>query len=183
MTDTDTKIDPNEETITSVSTDIQERLSIAYITAVAARAGCQISEPKVDRIAIDVSIRPVSGAPVQIDLQLKASYAVSRIEKGTKLSFQLDVRTYDKLRRTDVQAPQLLVVYEMPKADTKWLSVLPTGARLQHAAYWVDLRGRPPVTTGTTAVHLPVANLFDHNAIIDILARAHARAKLGLAWA
>jgi hypothetical protein len=172
-----------EDTITTVPTDIQERLSLAYITAVAAQAGCQITEPQVDRNGIDVTIRPIAGAPVQIDIQLKAVSTNVRINDRTTLSFQLDTPTYDKLRRTDVQAPQLLVVYEMPAERDLWLAVQPTMATLQHAAYWVDLRGRQPVTTASTAVHLPADNLFDHNAIIAILARAHERARDGLSWA
>lgn len=170
-------------TITTVATDIQERLSLAYVTAVAAQAGCQITEPKVDRNGIDATIRPIAGAPVQIDIQLKAVSTNIRINGGAILSFQLDTPTYDKLRRIDVQAPQLLVVYEMPTAQDLWLAVEPTMATLQHAAYWVDLRGSPPVTTASTAVHLPSGNLFDHNAIKAILARAHQRALDGLAWA
>lgn len=171
------------DTITTATTDIQERLSLAYITAVAARAGCQIIESKVDRNGIDATIRPIAGAPVQIDIQLKAVSSNIRINGGATLSFQLDTPTHDKLRRTDAQAPQLLVVYEMPAAQDLWLGVQPTMTTLQHAAYWIDLRGKPPVTTASTAVHLPAANLFDHKAIMDILDRAHARALDGLSWA
>jgi hypothetical protein len=171
------------DTITTATTDIQERLSIAYITAVAARAGCQVSEPKVDRNGIDVTIRPVSGAPVQIDIQLKAVSSNIRINGGAILSFQLDVLTYDKLRRIDVQSPQLLVIYEMPPDQAIWLAVQSPITTLRHAAYWVDLRGKEAVQTASTAVHLPETQLFDHNAIVAILARAHRRALEGLSWA
>jgi hypothetical protein len=49
--------------ITTTVTDIQERLSLAYLTAVAAQAGCQVLETKVDRNGVDATIRPVAGAP------------------------------------------------------------------------------------------------------------------------
>lgn len=169
-------------TITTVATDIEERLSLAYVTAVAARAGCQVAEPKVDRNGIDATIRPISGAPVQIDIQLKAVTTNIRINGGADLSFQLDAATYDKLRRTDVQSPQLLVVYEMPSEQDLWLAVEPEKAALQKGAFWVDLRGRLPVTTATTAIHLSGNSLFDHNAIRDILSQAHKLALKGLAW-
>jgi hypothetical protein len=170
-------------TITTEPTDIQERLSIAYVSAIAAQAGCQVTETRVDRNGIDVTIRPIKGAPVQIDIQLKAVSTNIRIKDGEILSFQLDTHTYDKLRRTDVQAPQLLVIYEMPSEKERWLSVQPTKTILKHAAYWVELRGCPPVLTATTAVHLPTMNLFDHKAIKSILMRAHERAINGLSWA
>ena len=171
------------DTITTATTDIQERLSIAYVTAVAARAGCEISETKVDRNGIDLTIRPISGARVGIDIQLKATSSDIRIHDGATLSFQLDKSTYDKLRRTDVQSPQLLVVYEMPSNQELWLGVQPPTTTLQHAAYWIDLLGRPAVTTESTAIHLPSTNLFDDDAIRSILTKAHARAREGLSWA
>jgi hypothetical protein len=45
--------------ITTVENDIKERLSIAYATAVAARAGCELTEVQVDRNAIDATIRAI----------------------------------------------------------------------------------------------------------------------------
>jgi hypothetical protein len=61
--------------VTTTENDIKERLSIAYVTAVAARAGCQLSEVRVDRNRIDGTISPISGARVKIDVQLKATSA------------------------------------------------------------------------------------------------------------
>jgi hypothetical protein len=167
--------------ITTTIADIQERISLAYLTAVAARAGCQVSEPRVDRNGIDATVRPVTGAPITIDVQMKAVSRNIRIEEDRLLSFQLDRPTYDKLRRTDAQAPQLLVVLEMPAEQREWLSV-PPPLVLRNAAYWQSLRGRPPVETASTAIHIPLTNIFDHNAIKDILERAHAFARDGQTW-
>lgn len=169
--------------VTTVPTDIQERLSLAYLTAVAARAGCQVLETKVDRNGIDATIKPISGAPIGIDIQMKAVSTDIRIDDGQILSFQLDTPTYDKLRRNDAQAPQLLVVFEMPKDQESWLDVQPAMTVLRRAAYWLDLRGKQPATTASTAVHIPSSNLFDHHAIEQILHRAHSRALEGLSWA
>jgi hypothetical protein len=59
--------------IATHANDIKERLSIAYVTAVAARAGCQITKLDVDKQSIDATVRPISGRKVSIDLQLKAT--------------------------------------------------------------------------------------------------------------
>jgi hypothetical protein len=168
-------------TITTTTTDTQERLSLAYLTAVAAQAGCQVQEFKVDRNGVDATIKPIAGAPMSMDVQMKSVTTNIRIDGGKALSFQLDTPTYDKLRRIDAQAPQLLVVLEMPKDRQQWLEVTPP-LMLRHAAYWRSLRGLPAVDTASTAVHIPSTNLFDHNAIVDILKRAHARARDGHTW-
>src|SRR6266496_1205713 len=82
--------------IATQANDIKERLSIAYVTAVAARAGCQISKLEIDKQSIDATVRPVSGRKVLIDLQLKAT-SVERIKDGS-LVFELPVKNYDDLR-------------------------------------------------------------------------------------
>jgi hypothetical protein len=167
--------------ITTTLADIQERLSLAYLTAVAAQAGCEVLETKVDRNGVDATVRPIAGAPIGMDVQMKSVSTAIRIHGGNTLSFQLDTSTYDKLRRTDAQAPRLLVVLEMPKEQQEWLEVTPPLV-LRHAAYWCNLRGRPAVDTASTAVHIPSTNLFDHKAIVDILKQAHARAREGHTW-
>lgn len=168
-------------TITTATADMQERLSLAYLTAVAAQAGCQVLEPKVDRNGVDAIVKPIAGAAISMDVQMKSATTSIRIDGGKALSFQLDARTYDKLRRTDAQAPQLLVVLEMPKDREEWLEVTPPLV-LRHAAYWRSLRGLPSVDTASTAIHLPSTNLFDHKAIAEILRQAHARAREGHTW-
>jgi hypothetical protein len=168
-------------TITTTVTDIQERLSLAYLTAIAAQAGCQVQEFKVDRNGVDATIRPIAGAAIAMDVQMKSVTTDIRIHGGNTLSFQLDTPTYNKLRRTDAQAPQLLVVLEMPKDRQEWLVVTPPLV-LRNAAYWYSLRGHPAVDTATTAVHIPSINLFDHKAIVTILKQAHARALEGHTW-
>ena len=61
--------------ISTSDNDIKERLSWAYLTAVAARAGCQITGFPVDKESVDATVRPVQGSSRQIDLQLKATSA------------------------------------------------------------------------------------------------------------
>lgn len=167
--------------ITTMSADIKERISFAYLTAVAARAGCEVHSTIVDRNGIDATIKPIQGASVSIDVQMKSVSRNIRIDGGRKLSYQLDAPTYNKLRRTDAQAPQLLVILEMPPDDIHWLSV-PPPLIIREAAYWCILRGEPPIETATTAVHLSEDQVFDHRAITAIIEHAHARAIEGQTW-
>jgi len=106
-------------TITTVENDIKERLSIAYATAVAARAGCELTEVRVDRNGIDGTIRAIRGTRVKIDVQLKATS--SPTFDGNEVVYDLDVAGYNALRSTQIQAPQLLVILALSEKEAHWL--------------------------------------------------------------
>jgi hypothetical protein len=169
-------------TIQTAPTDIQERLSLAYLMAVAAHAGCDVLHPNVDRNGIDALIKPISGAPVQIDVQMKSTIQNLRINGGDIISYQLEADRYSKLIRTDAVMPQLFVVYEMPRTQQDWLRVTAHQSKLRHRAYWADLRGMPPAIGGSAAVHVPVTQPFDAAAIQAIMNKAHQLSLAGQTW-
>jgi hypothetical protein len=100
--------------------DIKERLSVAYVTAVAARAGCQISKLDIDKQSIDVTIRPIKGRKVSIDLQLKATS--KNCYQDEVISLDLPVNNYDDLRDSKCTAPHYLVVLVLDPDDDAWLA-------------------------------------------------------------
>jgi hypothetical protein len=77
--------------ITTSENDIKERLSVAYVTAVAARAGCQIAKLEIDKSSIDAIIMPVSGAKSIVALQLKATSELT--VSDDRVHFQLPIKT------------------------------------------------------------------------------------------
>ena len=105
--------------IRSTISDIEERLSLGYVTMVAARAGCQVLHIPVDRDSCDIEIRPIAGAPVRIDVQLKAS--VGLIHKDDRVGYDLAIKNYHDLRATFVANPQYLVVLDLPRDRARWL--------------------------------------------------------------
>jgi hypothetical protein len=164
--------------ITTLDNDIKERLSLAYVTAVAARAGCEFGEVHVDRNGIDGTIRAIRGTPVKIDVQLKAT-AVPQFEGG-HFPFDLDVPEYDLLRATVIQAPQLLIVLALPQDAQEWLWGDEQSMALRRCAYWENLCGRPAVdNTSTIRVHIPRVQMFHADALRELMERTHAKALLG----
>jgi hypothetical protein len=157
--------------ITTDENDIKERLSHAYFAAVAARAGCQLGVPELDRSGVDYRITPIRGRiTLAIYVQAKATSGLTRIGDGTEFSFNLDRSTYDKLRDLE-EVPALLVVLDLPVESSDWLTVSVDALILRRAAYWLNLSGAPPIKTKSTNLHIPAANLFDDRAIIDIMER------------
>jgi len=165
-------------TITTVENDIKERLSIAYATAVAARAGCELTEVQVDRNGIDATIRAIRGTKVKIDLQLKATS--SPLFEQEMVKFDLDIPGYNSLRSTQIQAPQLLVVLALTQDEMEWLMADEQSLAFRKCAYWCNLYGMPDVQNASTIrVSLPRGQMFHPNALRDLMQRAHQRAVAG----
>jgi len=146
--------------ITTANNDIKERLSWAYLTAVAARAGCQISEFPVDKESVDAIIRPVQGSSRQIDVQLKATSA--NVVDGEHVKYDLPIKNYETLRREDHINPHYLVIVIVPEASSRWLSISPSELAIRGTAVYGDLCGLPAVpNTSTRTVTLPQNQRFD----------------------
>lgn len=155
--------------ITTDENDIKERLSYAYIAAVAARAGCQLMSLRVDRAGVDHIILPIKGRiNLTIYVQAKATSGLRRIGDGGEFSFNLDRLTYDKLRVLE-DVPALLVVLDLPGNPSDWLTVSVDAVILRRAAYWLNLSGADPIETKSKNLHIPADNLFDDRAIINIM--------------
>lgn len=164
--------------IHTADSDIKERLSVAYVSAIAGRIGCQVSETKVDRMGIDVTISAIKGTKAKIDAQIKATS--SPIISGTDLKFDLDVPVYDHLRSTQISAGQILIVVVLHAANTKWLKTVNGGISLRKNAYWVNLAGEGPAATpSTTRITIPLANRFDEVSLKTLFDVAHARCIAG----
>lgn len=161
-----------EVLITTSTNDIKERLSIGVVTLVAARAGCEVNELKVDRESIDVTIRPVSGPPVAIDAQLKSSSGLTR-EDGHIL-LDLPVKNYNDLRSEVVGIARILIVLDLIDDEDHWVSVADETLITKRLAYWIDLYGAE-ATTNTTRkrVRIPLAQRFTPETLRLIMQRRY----------
>ncbi|WP_162789329.1 MULTISPECIES: DUF4365 domain-containing protein [Sphingomonas] len=162
--------------VTTAETDIKERLSLGVVTLVAARAGCEVCEIKVDRTSRDVSISPIDGEIVQIDAQLKST--INLIDAGDKFKFDLPVNNYNRLRATNVGNAQILIVLDLPRSSVDWLSVSAAQVVLKRCAYWASLYGAPERESGSTVrIEFPKSQVFTPEALIDIMTRRFERIK------
>lgn len=136
----------------------KERFSVAYINAVATRAGYQMVEPPVDRDSVDGVLMGDSGRRPRIEFQAKAT---SRdLIRGERVAFPLSIKNYDDLR-ADVQTPRILIVVLMPDNETEWLAQTDEELCLRCCGYWLSLADRPPVVNSdNVTVHIPLANVF-----------------------
>jgi hypothetical protein len=146
--------------ITTSQNDIKERLSVAYVTAVAAGAGCQVAKLEIDKTSIDAIIRPVSGRKSQVDLQLKATSASLTVDDRVKID--LPIKNYNDLRDTTATIPHYLVVLELPSEPEQWLQISPRELAIRGLAYYGNLFGLPAVSNTTSrVVTMPQSQRFD----------------------
>lgn len=154
--------------------DIKEQLSLAYIHAVASRAGFSVEKVDVDRDSIDLKIcargqladDAVLTSP-ELAVQLKATSRASF--RDERLSFVLSRKNYNDLIAPSL-VPRILVVFVMPEEEDQWLTLTPESLILRRCAYWASLRGRAPTSneTGQT-VQLSRQQTFTHEALRELL--------------
>jgi hypothetical protein len=146
--------------ITTSENDIKERLSVSYITAVAARAGCQVAKLDIDKTSIDAIVCPVSGPKSQVNLQLKATSERLVVDDQVKMS--LPIKNYDDLRDTSAIIPHYLVVLQLPPSSEEWLRITPSELAIRGGAFFGNLYGLPIVSNTTSrVVTMPQSQCFD----------------------
>ncbi|MFE6477028.1 DUF4365 domain-containing protein [Streptomyces rochei] len=175
-------------------TACMETLQVGYLHAVAAAAGCSLSQPFPDN-GIDWHVS--HSAPghtvddeVTIKVQLKATYQLApnpparrppppSTERGVPpprhtgrfFSFTLDNDHLAKLARTPVSVHKILVVMIVPRSQDQWLRAGHDRLDLRHCCYWTNLAGHPITGRRRTTVRIPTARIFDDRALCEIMTR------------
>ncbi|MGW4164112.1 DUF4365 domain-containing protein [Streptomyces sp. NPDC004788] len=162
------------------TTACMETLQVGYLHAVAAAAGCSLSQPFPDN-GIDWHVS--HSAPdhtvddeVTIKVQLKCTYqipprtAAPRDGPGS-FSFTLDNEHLVKLARTPVAVHKILVVMLVPRDREDWLRADHDRLDLRHCCYWINLAGHPVTGRHRTTVRIPTTRIFDDRALCEIMAR------------
>jgi hypothetical protein len=143
----------------------KQQLSVAYVHAVAARAGfaCQVIHVGDDSVDVQLAAKgminekSIYRSP-KIDVQLKATS--QNLLKGTHLAFPLPIKNYNDLREASL-VPRLLVVLYLPADAERWLEQSEDEMISRHCAYWSALLGEPATDNQTTVtVHVPREQQF-----------------------
>jgi hypothetical protein len=154
----------------------KQQLSVAYVHAVAARAGYTCQVKTVDEDSVDMLIfasgrvhaTSVISSP-RLDLQLKAS-SVLRHDRE-HMSFPLPLKNYEDLR-AESMVPKLLVVFLLPEDPKEWLDVDEERMIVRRSAYWASLAGYPATSNTTTvSVPMPRSQRFTVDQLQDLMKR------------
>ena len=154
-------------------TDRMEQFSIAYISALAAKCGCNISVPRVDNDSIDISLQKKYDASPRgrIDIQLKAHGTEPFGEKDS-FSFQLKKKNYDDLR-ADETVPRFLFIVCLPKDIESWLVHSEEQLLLHRCAYWFSLEGFQDTENETSVtLQVPRRNILSPDTLEELMRKS-----------
>lgn len=164
----------------------QEALSLAYVHALAGRAGLNLGPRTTFDYGIDGTFWPVkvrdgalveSGYPVRF--QLKAT--INWTHDGTDVVYDLDARAHRNLtEREPGEALAILILLCLPKDSTEWLSNTETELYLRHCCYWHRVPGPPTENASKQRIRIPRGNLLTAEALRSIMAVAREEARAGL---
>ena len=161
--------------ITTSDNDIKERLSWAFLTAIAAGAGCQVTKHDLDKESVDAIVRPISGIKCQVNIQLKATSDGSLFD-GDQIKFVLPIKNYADLRNTNDVNPHYLVVLHLPGVKADWLKLTVKDLIINGGAYFGNLHGAPAVSNDTTkTIRFPATQVFDVEKLMDMMLAAPDR--------
>jgi hypothetical protein len=158
----------------------KQQLSVAYVHAVAARAGYACQVVNVDDDSVDVQLaargivhhKAVLRSP-KVDVQLKATAQASL--KRDHLAFPLPVKNYNELRE-EALVPRLLVVLLLPDDDRLRLEQTEDQMMSRSCAYWSTLLGKTETKNQTSVtVHLPRNQRFTVAALRAVMEKVSRR--------
>lgn len=152
--------------------DIKERISLGVLTAIAGRAGCEVSEVKVDRNGVDATIKPISGEPVPLDVQLKSSAILKRT--SSELIYDLPIGNYESLRKTVTGTPRILLVLDLHQEQDHWWRFGTDEMSIKKQMFWYDLRGAPAISSKeSTRIKIPLDQQFTASTLVALITKIH----------
>lgn len=164
---------------------IKEDLSIAYVRAVAGRAGIYLAHYVRDW-GVDGSfdtIQIVGGKPFPsgfpLDYQLKATECWDC--NDDRIIYDLDVEIHNALAMRTRQHLEeganscVLILYCLPDDPSQWLTLNADGLILRKCCYWYMIDGPVSDNARTVRVKIPTSQVLTPNALLGLLEDAKDR--------
>jgi hypothetical protein len=150
----------------------KEALPFIYVKALAARARYATSAMGYGLDSVDLRIHAGGNHRPSVDLQLKAA---TTLEVGTdgRIRYRLPIKNYNDLR-IKTMIPRLLVVLDLPKDESQWMTVTDEELVLKRRAYWLSLQlGFNEVgDQATVTVSLPDAQRLNVESLRHLMEQA-----------
>ena len=108
-----------------------------------------------------------------LDIQLKATINLGNPHDG-HFRFPLKINNYESLR-IDTQTPRILVVLDLPRDQSRWMTITPDELVLRRSAYWMSLIGYGESANQTSVtVYIPENQLFDVDALHRLMEQSRS---------
>jgi hypothetical protein len=157
----------------------KEEFNYAYVCALAAHAGLNRGDFRVDDDSIDITFQakgdfgPGRRRSPLIQIQLKCTSQDLVVDDVIK--FELKVKNYNDLRGDDLVVPRYLAVLLVPDDVEAWIAHNEGHIALYNSCYWLSLRNFAPTDNeATVTVDVPLAQRLTSSTLWDMMNRASA---------
>ncbi|WP_221348775.1 DUF4365 domain-containing protein [Streptomyces beigongshangae] len=151
----------------------QEQISLAYLSAVATRAGATSATWNVDKDGVDVTLKRNH---ILVEFQMKCTFSPTILGDGETYAFDLDIQTYDALRERERSAAGYLGLVVVTKDVGEWLAHDSETLLMHCSGYYAQIQNLPEVVgQETKRIHLPKAQRIDQAGMEDVFTYAHKR--------
>jgi Domain of unknown function (DUF4365) len=150
-----------------------------WLRAVAASSGLLHGRPTtldLEKADVELVRRGLWSGMWHPTVKVQVKTTVDLREEDDHLVYDLDIETYNVLRRDNETVRRVLAVFRLPKKGEK-VRVLKSGTLFVGCGAWVSLEGHPATTNmSSQVVRLPVANAIDRPGLERMLATYGVRA-------
>lgn len=159
---------------------IKERLSMAYVDAIAGRAGVNLTRSLHD-YGVDGTFHPIkktsygyTSAGFTVEFQTKATTNWQVV--GTDVVYDLSAKAYnDMVGRDPCETPLVIIVMCLPPLDAQWLRQSEKAALMKRSCYWYwEPHGALTQNRSTVRIAIPRANFLDVAGLQKLLQGAEA---------
>lgn len=154
-----------------------ENLERAYLSAVAAAAGCTFGEFNYDD-GIDVFLKhrhpnhaSVGSVDAFLQVQLKCTSQVGPNPPSGQVSRPFSNERFELYAEANPSIKKIVVTMIAPSDPGAWIRCSHDAMQLRHCCYWVNIAGRSPTGERDTIVVAPTSQVFDDVALCDIMCR------------
>ena len=153
----------------------EECLSLAYVHALAGRAGVNLAAQRVHDYGIDGTFRSIKIVGTRrvesgfaVDFQMKAT--INWEHNGPDVVYDLEAKTYNDMVQRDTEAtPCILILLCLPADAEDWMESDEKRLVLKHCCYWTRLHGATTTNSSKKRIWIPRSNELTSQAILNIL--------------
>lgn len=150
---------------------IQERLSVAYVSAVVARAGFSLWHGPSTEYGTDAMIQRIRkltsgeyhGTGDGVMIQIKAT--ITSQMKEEHIVYDMKIDAYNKLANWEGDMPCILVLLCLPRNTDEWLYLDENNLLLKRCCYWTQLCDPPSENQSQQRIRIPRTQVFDATAV------------------
>jgi hypothetical protein len=154
----------------------KEQFNVAYVGAMAAQAGLNTGNMKVDNQSIDLDVDGACPSAVanrfpKIRLQFKCTS--QKVVKNGVIKFPLSRKNYDDLKNDRLIVPRYLIVLLVPDDPKDWLVHKDDHMTVHNTCYWTSIQPIPNIgKRKTVTIDIPMTQRLDTDTLRHLITLA-----------